>query len=510
MKLRWKFLSFLAVFLLGSFLIVTWKSYSIFSQKYVKSLQQMELQSLEKQGQYISQQFSDLQKILTNANEVEGQLKARGIGLLAHVVNEDGKWKAQWFEGIPGYRKEATNMTKQISFEALPSARKSWHLVQLQEKNRGYAFVIPAVDGPKVSYFVFFLTKDYMQKLFKGQSFLETMVAYSPQIGQVYSMGDFDDGVIEQNRALLTAKQSGFIPTSRQGGVYFYFHPDLQLYLLKTQSMAALQVESPTYLLTLFGIIVMLIALSMVAFDLLLKNIFGRLEYVTASLRMRVETPSSTKHFTDELQEIEYLTHYLEDGGIILKSDKPSAPPPAPGAESNEAAQKHEEFLNEIRPKAINSLGYFHRIKAQVPATPNLQLLEKELREMRALIDPATATAQGAKPTPSQPYFNPILDTFKKETSLEPAADAKAAEKNSPAAEAFIAEITKVESAPMVLSSLSQELREKIKTPTIIEDAASDIPTAKEIAEEVAEAMKAISALNIRKPKREGHESNNI
>ena len=73
------------MFLLGSFLIVTWKSYSIFSQKYVKATQQMQLDELEKQGQYISQQFSDLQKILANPGDVEAQLKARGIGLLAKL-----------------------------------------------------------------------------------------------------------------------------------------------------------------------------------------------------------------------------------------------------------------------------------------------------------------------------------------------------------------------------------------------------------------------------------------
>jgi len=503
MKIRWKFLSFLAVFLLGSFLIVTWKSYSIFSQKYVKATQQMQLDELEKQGQYISQQFSDLQKILSNPSDVEAQLKARGIGLLAHVVNDDGKWKAQWFEGVPGYRKEAQNMAKQISFEALPTSRKSWHLVQLQEKMRGYAYVIPTAEQKgKVSYFVYFFTKDYLHKLFKGQSYLETLVAYSPQIGQIYAMGDFDDSVIEQNKASIKDRPSGFIPTSKQAGVLYYFNPDLQLYLLKNQPVAPLAVDSPMYLLTLFGIIFLLVGVAAVMFDMLLKILFTRLEYVTASLRMRINTPSDRKHFGDELEELEYLTHYLEDGGITLQTDKPAAP--TAEAVSADAGKKHEDFLEQIRPKAINSLGYFHRVKAQVPPTPNLQLLEKELRELRALIDPATASAQGLPPQPA-PYFNPILDAFKKDAVVE-----KTEATPAPAVKTETAAPAEAAAEPTVLAELGKELEQKIKRPAMIDEVPSEIPTAQEIAKEVAEAMKAISALNIRKPKREGHESNNI
>ena len=100
MNARLKYLVFLGFFLTGSFLIVTWKSFDIFSKKYAQTFQNMQIQDLEKQALIVQSQFDNLQNILSAQTNVEPLLKAQEISLLAHIIKENGKWKAQWFEGV--------------------------------------------------------------------------------------------------------------------------------------------------------------------------------------------------------------------------------------------------------------------------------------------------------------------------------------------------------------------------------------------------------------------------
>ena len=78
----------------------------------------------------------------------------------------------------------------------------------------------------------------------------------------------------------------------------------------------------------------------------------------------------------------------------------------APKAEPIVAPQNNLDITN-MRAKAINCLGYLNRYKAQNPAaTSQLQMLEKELRELRAIIDPVEPVPN--KTPTQQPSFNPL------------------------------------------------------------------------------------------------------
>ena len=113
MNARLKYIVFLGFFLTGSFLIITWKSFDIFSKKYAQTYQNMQIHDLEKQAVVVQSQFDNLQKILSAQSNIEPLLKAQEISLLAHIIKENGKWKAQWFEGVEGLRSQAKNVAQQ-------------------------------------------------------------------------------------------------------------------------------------------------------------------------------------------------------------------------------------------------------------------------------------------------------------------------------------------------------------------------------------------------------------
>lgn len=384
MNLRFKFLTFLGVFLLGAFLIITWKSFNIFSQKYTMAMAQAELQKLEVQAHTVAQRFQGFQIAVSDGKELEPQLKGLGVQLLAHVIKEEGKWKAQWFEGSPGARQSAQNATQQIPFDSLSTSRKSWHLYQTRTMGSGVAYVIPSLNNAQMSFYVFFLNKDFFSRIFQGQSQQDSISLVSPYVGEIYSSGDSAASEsLEKYKKNMMDQQSGVASLGHSRSLVFLFNPDLQLYLVKSKRLAELTVDKPMYLATLGLIMLILIGIALYAMDLLLRKVlFEEVELaVDAAMAAAVES------------------------GATLSKESPAATEPAPAAKNEEM----EKLLEQLRPKAINSLGYVHKVK-QAHSSPHLVLLETELREIRHLIDPiAGAAAKTPEKPAAQPTFNPFL-----------------------------------------------------------------------------------------------------
>ena len=381
MQLRFKYLGFLALFLTGSFLIVTWKAYDIFSKKYAQAYQNMQIQDLEKQAVLISSQFEILQKVLQSQEDREPLLKSMGVSLLAHIIKEDGKWKAQWYEGIAGLRSQAKGVAQQIPFDSLSTSKKSWHFVNIKDHGQHIAYVIPAFEEGKINYFSFFFKTDFFSKWFKGSLMSESLTLISPQIGEVYSLGEKSVEGLEHHKDVIAHRQTGLWPVSKDGALISYFHPDLQLLFIKNISLRNLVIESSSYLWALFAIIAILIGISLVVMDLVLRQLFQN-----AEVQQTLIPQQSPVMVPEKIEPI--ATPFVKDM-------------PSPLEEK-------------LRPKAIQCLGYLNRLKAQLKEeSPNLLLLEKELRELRQLIDPAQSIIV-------QPSFNPIhMEPISSELDVE-------------------------------------------------------------------------------------------
>lgn len=382
MNARLKYLVFLGFFLTGSFLIVTWKSFDIFSKKYAQTYQNMQIQDLEKQAVIVQSQFDNLQKILSAQSNVEPMLKAQEISLLAHIIKENGKWKAQWFEGVEGLRAQAKNVAQQIPFDSLSTSKKSWHLVNVKDHGSHLAYVVPVFADGRVSYYSFFFKTDFFAKWFRGASTSENLTLMAPQLGEIFAFGEKPIEGIEKHRSLLAQKQTGLWPTSKTAALVTYFHPDLQLLFVKQIQLQNMVVESASYLRALMLMIGLLVIISMVVTDLVFRGFFQRI---------------------DELE--------------AQNSQAPARSAPVdivvPKAEPVVAASPANNFdVSGMRTKAINCLGYLNRYKTQNPAASSqLQMLEKELRELRAIIDPVEPVS-AAQPTFNPLHLDPIASDF--------------------------------------------------------------------------------------------------
>lgn len=382
MQLRIKYLGFLALFLTGSFLIVTWKAYDIFSKKYAQAYQNMQIQDLEKQAVIVNSQFEVLQKVLQSQENREPLLKSMGVALLAHIIKEDGKWKAQWFEGTSGLRAQAKGVAQQIPFDSLSTSKKSWHFVNIKDHGQHIAYVIPAFEEGKINYFSFFFKTDFFSKWFKGSLMSENLTLLSPQIGEIYSLGEKSLDGLDRYKDVISKKQTGLWPISKNMALISYFHPDLQILFVKNISLQNLVIESAAYLWALFAIIAVLVVMSLVVMDLVLRQLF----------------------YKAEMQE----TTAPQQVPVILETKvEPTIAVPV--------IEKQSPLEEALRPKAINCLGYLNRLKAQFKEeSPHLQMLEKELRELRGLIDPAQTVSA------IQPSFNPIhMEAISSELDVE-------------------------------------------------------------------------------------------
>lgn len=383
MQLRFKYLGFLALFLTGSFLIVTWKAYDIFSKKYAQAYQNMQIQDLEKQAVIVNSQFEILQKVLQSQEDREPLLKSMGVSLLAHIIKEDGKWKAQWFEGVAGLRTQAKGVAQQIPFDSLSTSKKSWHFVNIKDQGQHIAYVIPAFEDGKINYFSFFFKADFFSKWFKGSSMSENLTLLSPQIGEVYSLGEKSVEGLDRYKDVISKKQTGLWPVSKNVALISYFHPDLQILFVKNISLQNLVIESAAYLWALFAIIAVLVSMSLIVMDLVLRQLFQKTDQEPVALP--VEMPA------------------------VVQTKTEPAPIVAPVIEKQSALEEA------LRPKAINCLGYLNRLKSQLKEeSPHLQMLEKELRELRGLIDPAQGVVA------PQPSFDPIhMEAISSELDVE-------------------------------------------------------------------------------------------
>jgi hypothetical protein len=386
MSARLKYLVFLVFFLTGSFLIITWKSFDIFSKKYAQTYQNMQVHDLEKQAVIVQSQFDNLQKILSSQNNVEPLLKAQEISLLAHIIKDNGKWKAQWFEGIEGLRAQAKNVAQQIPFDSLSTSKKSWHLVNVKDQGAHLAYVVPVFAAGKVSYYSFFFKSEFFAKWFRGASMAENLTLMAPQLGEIYASGEKPIDGIEKHKTLLAQKQTGVWPTSKSSALVTYFHPDLQLLFVKQIQLQNMVIESASYLRALMLMICLLVIISMVVTDLVLRGFFQRIEELETQAELAPPMKSA-----------------VERPVVTTKTEPPIA------------LQKDFDVQG-MRTKAINCLGYLNRYKTQNPsATSQLQMLEKELRELRTIIDPVDSPA-----VTQQPSFNPLhLDTISSDFDVQ-------------------------------------------------------------------------------------------
>lgn len=392
MNLRIKFLTFLGVFLLGAFLIITWKSFNIFSQKYTMAMGQAELQKLEVQAHTMAQRFQGFQIAVTDGKDLEPQLRGLGVQLLAHVIKEEGKWKAQWYEGAPGARQSAQNATQQIPFESLSTSRKSWHLYQARTMGSGVAYVVPSVNATQTSFYVFFLNKDFFSRIFQGQSQQDAVSLVSPYVGEIYSSGDSAaSDSLEKYKSNMMDQQSGVASISNSRSLVFLFNPDLQLYLVKSKRLAELTVDKPIYLATLGLIMFVLIGIALYAMDLLLRKVLFEEVELAVDAAMAAAVGSGATLTPASASPAEKVAEKPEEVSVSAKNNE------------------MEKLLEQLRPKAINSLGYVHKVK-QAHSSPHLVLLETELREIRQLIDPVAGAVSKAPEKPAaQPTFNPFL-----------------------------------------------------------------------------------------------------
>ncbi len=420
MGYRLKFLVFLSVFMAGAFSIIAWKAFRVYSESYAQAAIQSEMDILEERVRGV---VSELERFKTVANgkNVETQMKALQIPLMAHVMFSEGKWKAQWFEGSPGMRGQAKSLASQIAFDSTPQSRNSWAMVRYDDRSTGYAFIIPKMADNAVHFFSFFMDQKSMAQILKKSSVVESLHIVSPQAGEIFSTNAKDMKLIEGRTKNLSGKTQGVLTGKTAGNqvVLYQFHPFLQSYVFKVipQNRVATLPLSRFYGLMVFALI--LGAIAVFALHLLFKAMFERLQVAVEKIRSAsgIEEIPIAAH--DELVEVEYLADLIEENGLGAAATAVSATTTATVPETTAAPAvapmiDEAELTKSVRSRAINCLGYLNRIKAQFQLeSPHITLLEQELRELRKLVDPQNATIST---TPSiQPAFNPILSSYQKE-----------------------------------------------------------------------------------------------
>lgn len=420
MGYRLKFLVFLSVFLIGAFSIITWKAFRVYSESYAETAVQGEMDILEERVRSIAGDFERFKVLASGKGDVEAQMKALQIPLMAHVVFAEGKWKAQWFEGVTGMREQAKALASQIAFDSTPQSRNSWALVRFQDRSTGYAFIIPSISDASVHFFAYFLDQKGLAQVLKKNSVVESLHIISPQAGEIYSSQQKDMRLIDGQLKNLSGKTQGLLVTKASNRVALYqFHPFLQSYIFKVipQAKVASLPLARFYGLIFFALL--LCGIAVYAMHILFVALFERLQAASEKIRktMNVETLPRGR---DELTVIEFLAEVAEQQAPALASARTSAAETTPAIITNTIAAIQEpvtapsdDTTSMLRSRVINCLGYLNRIKTQFQIdSPHIRLLEQELRELRKAIDPqrdATATAS------IQPAFNPILSSYQKE-----------------------------------------------------------------------------------------------
>ena len=403
MKLRFKYLGFLALFLTGSFLILTWKAYDIFSKKYATAYQNMQIQDLEKQASLLNTQMENLRSVLNSAQSVESLLRFNGIAMMARIIKEQGKWKAQWFEGKEGLRSEAKSIAQQIPFDSLSASKNSWHFVAIKNQGKHLAYVVPVKQQNRIQYYSFFFHPSHLARIFSSSPQMENLTLISPQIGEVFSLGDKAVEGLEQNRQILGQKATGLWPLNKKTALVSYFHPDLQLLFVKNIHLKNLVVESAAYLWALFAMMILFVVVAVMAMDLLFRSLFERMGKLAEQLRSHQSSLAlQQNNYQDEIDEIEQRLGYLLQNPanpnlleepIIKKPLTESKNLPTPLVD-----------VAALRAKSIQCLGYLHGLKENKGQGSQLTLLETELRDLRRMLEPLDAgialKVPAARPSP--------------------------------------------------------------------------------------------------------------
>lgn len=431
MGYRFKFLVFLSVFLTGAFSIIAWKAFRVYSESYTSAAVQSEMNVLEERVRGIVGELERF-KTVANAKDVEIQIKALQIPLMAHVVFADGKWKAQWFEGATGMRDQAKGLASQIAFDSTPQSRNSWAMVRYKDRSTGYAFIIPRVADNGVHFFSFFMDQKGLAQVLKKNSVVESLHVVSPQAGEIFSSNTKDMRLIEGRIKTISGQTQGILASKTAANriVLYQFHPFLQAYVFKVmpQNKVASLPLSRFYGLIVFALI--LGGIAVYALNLLFGAMFDRLNLAVAKIRAASGMEELPIAARDELVEVEFLAETIESKGLTtVPSMDASTAITSPLTPTAPAPMEDSELTKNVRSRIINCLGYMNRLKTQFQLdSPHMTLLEQELREMRKLVDPQTAV----KATVSvQPAFNPILSTYQKELGHE-TVKAEAVKKEAP------------------------------------------------------------------------------
>lgn len=435
MGYRLKFLIFLSVFLIGAFSIITWKAFRVYSESFAETAVQGEMEILEERVRNIAGEFERF-KVLANAKgDIEAQMKAFQIPLMAHVVFTEGKWKAQWFEGMPGMREQAKSLASQIAFDSTPQSRNSWAAVRFVDRTGGYAFIIPTITDKSVHFFSFFMDQKSLAQVLKKSSVVESLHIVSPQAGEIFSTQAKDMRMIDGKLKNLAGKTQGVLVTKSAGNkvVLYQFHPFLQSYVFKVipQTKVASLPLARFYGLIFFALI--LCGIAVYAMHILFVALFDRLSQAVQKIRVASGVEILPVHGKDELIEIEYIADAIElQGPKEPHTNSAEATVPAIVANTMSmlptAGEMSDETTKAVRSRVINCLGYLNRIKAQFQIdSPHIRLLEQELRELRKMIDPQSESLAHAATPSVQPAFNPILSSFQKEMANEKTETSSAA-----------------------------------------------------------------------------------
>lgn len=401
MKIRWKLLSFLAVIITGAFLIISWKTQDLYSQKYALLSFQKETQSLEQLSWMVSDRLQGLERALQKGKKVKSVLAYYDVKMLAHVVRESGKWKARWNAGERGFRSQAKAVMKQIPFSSLPAQRKTWHEIMFKNNQQGFAYVIPRKSESSSAYSIFFIDKKFFQNVFSHQVFQGDYTLFSPFLGQIFSTNSNMqlETLIGQQKKQITSSQQGYLNLSEERSAIYLFNPDLQLYLFKTAPTPYFKLGSVDSLVLLFLIAAVLLCITLVAVDFFMRGIFERLERLTDALVAvgTDEQKAISVSSADEISSVEMAYNMLveSDGEEPMIIKKPALET-ATIEDQEKAEEETTDLIEEIRPKAINTIGHLHKMKEhkEDSPAPYIKSMETELREMRRLMDKAEAKGQ--------------------------------------------------------------------------------------------------------------------
>lgn len=417
MKLRFKYLGFLALFLTGSFLILTWKAYDIFSRKYATAYQNMQIQDLEKQASLLSMQMENLRSVLKTSTSVEPLLRANGIALMAKIMKEEGKWKAQWFEGKEGLRLEAKSIAQQIPFDSLSASKNSWHFVAIKNQGKHLAYVVPVQEQGRIHYYSFFFPPNHLARIFSSSPRAENLALISPQIGELYSLSEKAVEGLEQHKQILGQKATGLWPLNKKTALVSYFHPDLQLLFVKNIHLQNLVVESAAYLWALFAMILLFVVVAVLSMDLLFRSLFERMGKVVQQLRKNQSSVSLQQNvYQDEMDELEQRLGYLLQNPTTTVDEETPVENKKPVME-NKTPSTPSVDVAALRAKSIQCLGYLHRLKENKGGSGQLSLLETELRDLRRMLEPLDKTTETPTVLKTSP-FNPVAEQLHAQDNL--------------------------------------------------------------------------------------------